>query len=337
MKKDPIEIIDEVVIAGGPYKRHRSRAGLQCLPDGELIVTYRIGWDMFNFSHGAIVGTWSQDGGHIWEEPMALIAEPGWAWLGAQRILQMSDGQLIMLLQKSNFDTGRFTIFPTFSSDHGRTWERIGSAIHVFKNWNEPSGQGITQGLPDNNIMIAFQGADIKDAPSEVSVAVSVDNGASWNKISVIASNSKLNFREADLLRLRDGRLIATIRTDDPPYETYQTYSADEGNSWTPIKKTGFKGHCPCIFQLETAIICIYRDMEPGKPGISYSLSSDNGQSWSYGGQLYKSPSTYNGWASACGYPSIARLPNGKLYCIFHTSAINNDSEIRGLKLIDNT
>jgi hypothetical protein len=268
---------------------------------------------------------------------MALIAEPGWAWLGAQRILQLSEGQLVMLLQKSNFDTGRFTIYSTFSSDHGRTWEKIGPAVHLFKDWNEPSGQSITQGFTDDKMMIAFQGADVKDTHSEVGVAVSTDKGKSWNDLVVIASNSELNFREADLMRLRDGRLIATIRTDDAPYETYQSYSTDGGIAWSPVEKTGFKGHCPCLFQLEGAIICIYRDMEPNRPGISYSLSYDHGQSWHYGGQLYKSPAAYSGWASACGYPSIARLPDGELYCVFHTSAVNNDSAIRGLRLKDNT
>jgi len=337
MKENPIEIIGEVIIAGRSSKRHRSRAGLQCLPDGELFVAYRIGWDIFNLSHGAVVGTWSQDNGRSWEEPVALIAEPGWAWLGAQRILQLSEGQLVMLLQRANFDTGHFTIHSTFSSDHGRTWDKIRPAIHIFKDWNEPSGQGITRGCPDDKIMIAFQGADMKDAPTEVGVAVSADKGETWNNLVVIASNSEINFREADLLRLRDGRLIASIRTDDEPYETYQSYSTDKGVSWAPAEKSGFKGHCPCIFQLETAIICVYRDMDPVRPGISYSLSYDSGQSWDYGGQLYKSPCTYRGWATACGYPSIARLPGGELYCVFHTCAVNNDSEIRGLILKDNT
>ena len=337
MKKKPVEIIDEIVIAGGPSKRHRSRAGLQCLPDGELFVAYRVGWDIFNISHGAVVGTWSQDGGRSWEEPMALIAEPGWAWLGAQRILQLADGQLVMLLQKSNFDIGRYTVHSTISTDHGRTWAEIGPAIHTFKDWNEPSGSGITQGLSDNKIMIAFQGANVKGALSEVGIAVSSDKGKIWSDLVVVASNSELNFREADLLRLRDGRLIASIRTDDTPYDSYQSYSADEGKSWTPIEKTGYKGHCPCIFQLNTAIICVYRDMEPDRPGISYSLSYDQGQTWDYGEQLYKSPTAYSGWASACGYPAIARLPSGELYSVFHTSAEKNDSEIRGLLLKDNT
>lgn len=119
--EEPLEIADEIVIAGSQSHRHRSRAGIISLPNEELFVAYRVGWDMFNISHGAIVGTWSKDEGRTWEEPMPLIAEPGWAWLGAQRILQLSDQSLVMLLQKSNWDNGRFTIYSTRSSDGGRT------------------------------------------------------------------------------------------------------------------------------------------------------------------------------------------------------------------------
>ena len=47
MKDAPIEIVDEVVIAGGSPRRHRSRAGLQLLQSGELFVAFRVGWDMW--------------------------------------------------------------------------------------------------------------------------------------------------------------------------------------------------------------------------------------------------------------------------------------------------
>ena len=63
MKDALIEIVDEVVIAGGSPRRHRSRAGLQLLQSGELFVAFRVGLDMFDIPHGGVVGTWSRDGG----------------------------------------------------------------------------------------------------------------------------------------------------------------------------------------------------------------------------------------------------------------------------------
>lgn len=185
--------------------------------------------------------------------------------------------------------------------------------------------------------MIAFQGAEKKEDPSKIGVSFSSDDGITWSDLVVIASDPNLNFREADLLRLNDGRYLASIRTDDEPYDSYQSYSSDEGKSWTPVEKSGFKGHCPSLFHLNAGIACVYRDMEYNRPGISYSVTYDNGQTWQYGGQLYKSPSAYTGWASACGYPSLLRLRGGKIFCLFHTDAVDNNSEIRGVYLKDNS
>ena len=73
-----LAITGEVVVAGGGSKRHRSRAGAAVLADGSLFVAYRVGRNMFQEAHGAVVATRSADGGATWEEPTPLLAEPGW-------------------------------------------------------------------------------------------------------------------------------------------------------------------------------------------------------------------------------------------------------------------
>ena len=337
VRNAPLEIIEKVVIAGGPEKRHRSRAGLQLLPSGELYVAYRIGWSMFDIPHGGVVGTWSKDGGHTWEEPQPLIAEPGWDWFGALRLLQLTDGTLLMLLGKTRWGTGHFFTFATLSRDGGRSWEEMGQDIKVYGDWSEPYGSGITQGLSDGRLMMGFQGAHEKDTASMVGVAYSSDEGKTWSDLVIVASDPELYFRETELLRLRDGRILAAIRTDKPPYQSYQSYSADEGRTWTPIKKMGFKGHCLRLFQLNGAVACFIREMEPDRPGIAYNVSYDDGETWRHGGQLYHATGAYSGWAEACGYPDVVRLLDGDLFCIYHTRFVDGDSEVRGLFLRDQT
>ena len=337
MTDKPIEVLNTVVIAGGPPKRHRSRAGLQQLQNGELFVAFRVGFDMFDIPHGAVVGTWSGDGGNTWEGSMPLVAEPGWDWFGAQRLLRLADGSLLMLVGKAQWNTNRFLTFSSRSTDGGRTWEELGPEINMFKFFSEPYGQGITQGLSGNQLMLGFQGADGKDQPEKVGAAYSFDEGRTWKNLAVIASEPGINFREADLLRLHDGRILTIIRTDEPPYEAYLCYSTNEGLTWTPIRKTGFQGHCPRLFQLRGGILCIYRDMNPSRPGIGYSVTYDNGQSWHYGEALYESPSEYQGWGSACGYPAVAPLAGNRIFCVFHTDFVDKNSEIRGVFLRDNT
>ena len=337
MNDEPIKIVDEVVIAGDPPKRHRSRAGLQRLQSGELFVAFRVGWDMFDISHGGLVGTWSTDGGHTWDESLPLAAEPSWDWFGAQRLLRLADDTLLMLLGKARWKTDVFLTFSSRSTDGGRTWEEIGPQINVLKVGSEPFGQGITQGLSGNRLMLGFQGADEKGAPSKVVAAISSNAGTTWTDLAVIAAEPGLHFREADLLRLNDGRILSVTRTDEPPYDSYQSYSADEGKTWTPVRKTGFQGHCPRLFQLRGGIMCVYRDMHPGRPGIACSVTYDEGQSWHYGSALYKSSGAYSGWGSACGYPAVVRLDDEQIFCVFHTDFVDQNSEIRGLWLRDTT
>jgi hypothetical protein len=333
MKQSAIEIIDEVVIAGGPSKRHRSRAGLLRLPNGELFVAYRTGWDMFATSHGAVVGTWSRDGGHSWDEPLPLLAEPGWDWFGAQRLLLLPDDSLVMLAGKARWGTDQFLTFSTRSTDDGRSWQEIGPQIEVFRFATEPYGQGLVQPLPQNRLALGFQGTDQQEAKVGVGVAFSVDAGKTWSDRVVIAAAPGIDFREPDLLQLADGRWLAVIRTDQPPYEAYQSYSADGGKHWEAVAPAGFKAHCPRLLPLGKSIVCIYRDMQLERPGISYSLTCDEGASWHFGGRLYESPRAYDGWATACGYPAAVALPDGEIFCCFHTDFIDGNSTIRGLYL----
>ena len=127
-----LAITGEVVVAGGGSKRHRSRAGAAVLADGSLFVAYRVGRNMFQEAHGAVVATRSADGGATWEEPTPLLAEPGWDWFGAQRLLQLDDGTLLMLAGKARWNSDRFHTYAIRSSDGGRTWDPPGPEIRVF-------------------------------------------------------------------------------------------------------------------------------------------------------------------------------------------------------------
>ncbi len=89
-----------------------------------------------------------------------------------------------------------------------------------------------------------------------------------------------------------------------------------------------FKGQCPCLVHLRSgAILCAYRDMEPDRPGVSISLSEDNGETWRWVGQLYSGAN----WD--CAYQNLVRLPDGRIFCAYYTSFVDRDCEIRGMWL----
>ena len=328
-----LSVTGEAVVAGGASKRHRSRAGAAVLADGSLFVAYRVGRTMFQESHGAVVATRSADGGATWDEPTPLLAEPGWDWFGAQRLLQLDDGTLLMLAGKARWNSDRFHTYAIRSSDGGRTWHPPGPEIRVFAAFSEPYGRGVVRGLPDGRLLLGFQGTDTPGEPNLAAIAFSRDRGDSWSERVVLSHDATLELREPDTLPLADGRLLTVLRSDAAPYASYQSYSEDGGRSWTPPAATGFHGHCPRLAALRRAIICVYRDMDERRPGIGFSASWDDGESWHDQGTLYRSPGPYRGWATACGYPSVLRLPDGDLLCVFHTDFVDDDCEVRAVRL----
>ena len=185
--------------------------------------------------------------------------------------------------------------------------------------------------LPDGRLL-GFQGSDTPGDPNLAAVAFSRDRGDTWSE-QVLLSDASLELREPDILPLPDRRLLTVLCSDAPPFASYQCYSEDAGGTRSPLAATGFRGHCPRLFALGHAIICVYRDMHPQRPGIGYSASWDGGGSWHYQGMLYRSPGPYQGWATACGYPGVVRLPDGELLCVFHTDFVDDDCEIRAVRL----
>ena len=232
-----LSVTGEVVVAGGGSRRHRSRAGAAVLADGSLFVAYRVGRTMFQESHGAVVATRSADGGTTWEEPTPLLAEPGWDWFGAQRLLQLDDGTLLMLAGKARWNSDRFHTYAIRSSDGGRTWDPPGPEIRVFAAFSEPYGRGVVRGLPDGRLLLGFQGTDTPGEPNLAAIAFSRDRGDSWSERVVLSHDATLELREPDTLT--DGRLLTVLRSDAAPYASYQSYSGDGGRSWTPPAAPG--------------------------------------------------------------------------------------------------
>ena len=61
----------------------------------------------------------------------------------------------------------------------------------------------------------------------------------------------------------------------------------------------------------------VHRLPGPG-PGLR-----DGGETWHFQGSC---------WGSACGYPGVVRLADGRLLCVFHTDFVDGDCEIRAVR-----
>ena len=331
-----IEVLDKVVVASGDEPRSRALAGVQLLGNGDLLVGYREGsvhpvGDHEKIDDGAVMTTRSTDGGRTWGEQRAVVALPGWDSAGGRSIVQTPDGHLIMFVFQARRAGRRHPethVYPTRSTDGGHTWGPFGPELRLSRGWTEPNTVGHIHVLSDGRWMMPAYGADAPGGATYPIVAYSDDGGETWGDRSVIARGPAVTLYEPAIIRLRDGRFMAAIRSQDPPFATYQSYSADEGRTWTPPQPLPFYGQTPFLMELRSgAVMCVYRDRDPVRPGVSASVTHDNGVSWEYAARLYEA-SDWN-----CGYPGVVRLPGGRLLCVYYTSYEAGNCEVHGMFL----
>ena len=339
MTDQPLTVLDQVVIASGRQPRSRVFAGVHLLPDGQLLVGYREGSDHLVTDDGAILTTRSADHGRTWSDPMAVFALPGWDCAGGNRSILLPDGSLLMFVFKArwcareNEPAEREShVLTTRSYDGGRTWNAFEGEVQLFDGWTEPYAHGKLLLTADGKWLLPVHGADSLGDTTYSTLSVSSDEGQSWTRRSVIARSGEINYYETDLVCLDNGRWVGVIRTNDPPFDSYRVFSDDDGLTWTDPQRTGFLGPTPRLFTLRSgALLCAYRDRDPQRPGVSVSVSRDDGLTWQYAGQLV--PAT--DWN--CGYPDMVRLPAGEIFCVYYTAYQDGDSQVRGLWLRDET
>ena len=326
-----MKVIERVLIAAGPEPRSRALAGVQLLPNGDLLVGYRLAsrhpvGDHDMIDDGAVVTTRSSDGGRTWSETRPVAALPGWDCSGGNRMVQTPDGALVMFVMKARrVGSPESHVHPIRSTDGGMTWGPMGPELALFGGSTEPHAMDRALITSGGDWMLPVYGADEPGGKTYAAVAFSPDMGRTWGDKVVVARSPHVTFYEAAVTRMPDGRFMAVIRTQDPPFDSYISHSADEGRTWTEPRPLPFQGQTPFLFGLRSgAIACFYRDRNPERPGVSVSVTADGGTNWTYAAQVY--PGT--DWN--CGYPSAVRLPDGRLLCVYYSCYEDFNSEVHG-------
>ena len=323
----PVRPLEEVVIAGGEEKHHRAWPSLATATDGCVVAAYKVGPDHHMTDQGVLWVARSEDGGRTWPVRRPVAVEPGWDTYTHHGLTRLSDGTLLLPVvrgrhigedRKHYFSRGRFTR----SRDGGALWEEWGAELEF--PFVSPSGRGMPYGriheLPGGRLMVPFYGTprDASDPKHRVlAVVFSADGGDTWNDSTILHAGKTGDIcpSETDIVDLPDGRYLAIVRANAQK-RLYRSYSGDEGRSWTALEPTEMPGQCPALLRLASgALFCAYRDMTEGGAGMSCAVSSDQGKSWEILGYLYR------GSNSDCAYPSMASLPDGRIYCAFYTSA----------------
>lgn len=132
------------------------------------------------------------------------------------------------------------------SGNLGKTWsERLGS-------YTPPAGKQLAQSafdrgfrvhkdllqLPDGTLLTAAYGRYVGDPAWRSWIIQSTDNGRSWTERGTINTpTAGHGTSEVSFTRTRDGRLIAILRGAPEKDGLLQSYSTDDGRTWsTPVK-----------------------------------------------------------------------------------------------------
>src|SRR5205809_3971155 len=117
---------------------------------------------------------------------------------------------------------------------------------------------------------------------------------------------------ETDLIRLKDGRLYAALRSSKQ--NMHFSTSSDDGKTWSLAQDIGFKGHCPHLNRLSSGEIILSHRV----PNTAIHISRDECKTW-------QGPYEIDSCVGA--YPATVELKDGSVLIVYYSEG--KDSEIR--------
>jgi hypothetical protein len=324
----PLELIDAQTLFASGRRVRRHFGGLHTLPSGRMLLTFMFGTMPRTNDGGTMIAS-SDDHGRTWSEPMPLWAVPGWDSFPNGGIRQVS-GDLIRLY------VGQYRFAPSLggkqpfagdwhtrfidSTDGGAHWTEPSDDVKIFPSWTEFYGASNPHPLSDGRLLWAVQGTQDRDHDWRVGVSFSDSQGTDFTPPVIYGASPGLAYSDADIVRLADGRFLTVMREHEIG-GTFFCHSHDEGQTWTALKPTGFVGANFKLHRLRSGdVLCLYRDENPERYGVSVGVSHDGGERWEWTGSLYAAyNSTRHTPGYFCGCPDLVETADGNLAAVLHS------------------
>ena len=270
----------------------------------------------------------SSDGGKTWTGPTLLVdgstddRNPG---LG-----QLADGTIVAAYTIITWEydsiggqpkkTGQRNegVHTIRSSDNGKTWSAPERSEGIAALYTKEAGTGMSGSpygkivqLPDGTALMAVY-FNFPDARKHQSwMFRSTDGGATWGDPTLLGEH----FNETGLVILRDGRVLAAMRSEVGRYlEIIE--SGDQGRTWSkPARVTADHEHPADLIELADGRVLLTYGQRNTPRGVEAILSRDVGHTWD--------PTTKVKLAEEVkfgdnGYPSSVQNADGSIVTMYY-------------------
>jgi sialidase-1 len=274
------------------------------LKGGDLLCVFYAGYGHVSLPKpdcpkgGRICMVRSSDEGRTWTAPKVLFDGPHDD--RDPHIAQMRDGTVLCSFFTYRPQDGVKVDCDTClveSRDGGATWGA--EPRTVAAGW--PSSAPVRE-LPDGTRLLGIYREEGDTAYG--GLIRSTDGGKTWSDPIPIGKGSGVRLdAETDFVLLKDGALLAALRGDR--VNLHFATSRDQGLTWSPVKDSGFPGHCPHFTRLSTGEILLVHRL----PATSLHWSRDEGATW-------VGPVKVDDTIGA--YPSTIELVDGTVLIIYY-------------------
>ena len=263
---------------------------------------------------GAVYGLRSRDEGRTWAAPFLVVDTP--ADDRDPHVCQLGNGDLLVTFftlqyrKKGELTLEEGHVYVVRSTDGGDTWDqeptRVGPTPYDdVEGFSSVFESGPPMQLKGGHLIVPVYGTvTVKPRHYETAMMHSADFGKTWaDAVRVDPEQSagfSYGFCEASLTRLADERLITVMRPG-----MHQSYSSDEGYTWTRAAKLPHPGDAPTVIRTTDNVLAVGHRT----PGTAVTLSADDGATWGTPCRI----DTVGG-----AYPGLVELGDGSILCIHY-------------------